>query len=326
MRRYAEKPLSRKEEGNMRLLDKFRDTRQQVVELSSRFFHPHSSLSPYLRLMRVDKPTGTWLLLLPCWWGVALSAKYFPNIWLMFLFAVGAIVMRGAGCVINDIYDRRLDRRVERTKTRPLASGEVTLVQALLFLGALLLVGLGILLLLNRETVILGVLSLALIFTYPLMKRITWWPQLFLGFTFNWGILMASTATMGRIGLSHFLAYAGGVFWTLAYDTIYAHQDKRDDVLAGVKSTALLLGEKSTQWIALFYAATLGLVAAAGWVVPEGMNRGFYLGLLVAACFAAVQLIFWKPDDPENCMTRFKANRDFGLIVLVAIVIGRILG
>ena len=280
--------------------------------------------SPYLRLMRLDKPIGTWLLLLPCWWGVALAAPVVPNLWLMFLFAVGAVVMRGAGCVINDIYDRKLDRLVERTRTRPLASGELKLWQALLFLALLLLIGLGVLLLFNRATIIVGILSLLLVFTYPLMKRVTWWPQLFLGFTFNWGVLMGGCAVTGTIGFSHILVYIAGVFWTLGYDTIYAHQDKDDDVGAGIKSTALLFGDQSPRWIALFYALALMFLAIAGWV--EGLGAVYRWGLLTAACFAAVQLILWKPSVAENCLRRFKANRDFGLIVLAALILGKIAG
>ena len=279
--------------------------------------------SPYLRLMRLDKPIGTWLLLLPCWWGVALASPVLPNLWLMLLFAVGAVVMRGAGCVVNDIYDRRLDRLVERTRTRPLASGEIALWQAVLFLGFLLLIGLGVLLLFNRATIIVGILSLLLVFTYPLMKSVTWWPQLFLGFTFNWGVLLGGCAVTGGIGVANILAYVAGVFWTLGYDTIYAHQDKGDDVNAGIKSTALLFGDRSLSWVALFYALALGFLALAGWV--DGLGRWFPWGLLAAACFAAVQLILWKPDAPESCLRRFKANRDFGLIVLVAIVLGKLL-
>jgi 4-hydroxybenzoate polyprenyltransferase len=245
--------------------------------------------------MRLDKPIGTWLLLLPCWWGVALSSSLLPNLWLMFLFAVGAIVMRGAGCVINDIYDRKLDRLVERTRVRPLASGELALWRAVLFLGVLLAVGLGVLLLFNRATIIVGILSLLLVFTYPLMKRVTWWPQLFLGFTFNWGVLLGGCAVTGMIGLPVILAYIAGIFWTLGYDTIYAHQDKRDDADAGIKSTALLFGDESLRWVAFFYALALVFLALAGW------------------------------SDPENCLCRFKANRDFGLIVFAAIILGKML-
>ncbi len=278
---------------------------------------------PYARLMRLDRPIGTWLLLLPCWWGLALAAPFFPNLWLMLLFGIGAIVMRGAGCVVNDIYDRELDRRVERTSTRPLASGEIALWQAVLFLGLLLALGLGILLLFNHATVITGMLSLLLVFTYPAMKRVTWWPQLFLGFTFNWGLLMGGVAVTGHIQFPILLAYIAGIFWTLAYDTIYAHQDARDDAAVGIKSTALLFGEHSPRWVVLFYALTILFLALAGWAAHLGF--AYEWGLLVAALYAAVQLVLWRMNDPENCLHRFKSNRDFGLIVLVAIILGKML-
>jgi 4-hydroxybenzoate polyprenyltransferase len=225
--------------------------------------------------------------------------------------------------VVNDIYDRRLDRLVERTRTRPLASGEISLGQAVIFLGLLLLLGLGILLLFNRATIIVGVSSLLLVFIYPLMKRVTWWPQLFLGFTFNWGVLMGGCAVSGKMGLPIFLAYIAGIFWTLGYDTIYAHQDKRDDAEAGIKSTALLFGDTSLRWVALFYALAMVFLGLAGWA--DGLGKAYKWGLLAAACFAAVQLILWRPDNPENCLTRFKANRDFGLIVFAAIILGKML-
>ena len=283
---------------------------------------PQTPMNPYLRLMRLDKPIGTWLLLLPCWWGVALASPLLPNLWPMLLFGVGAIVMRGAGCVINDIYDRHLDQKVERTRIRPLASGELALWQAIIFLCLVLAIGFGILMLFNRPTIITGLLSLLLVFTYPLMKRVTWWPQLFLGFTFNWGLLMGGCAVTGTIGFSIILAYIAGIFWTLGYDTIYAHQDKRDDAEAGIKSTALLFGDKSLRWVALFYAMSLGFLALAGLVA--GLGKAYHWGLLAAACFAAVQLALWRPDNPANCLARFKSNRDFGLIILVAIVLGKL--
>jgi 4-hydroxybenzoate polyprenyltransferase len=241
----------------------------------------------------------------------------------MMLFAVGAIVMRGAGCVVNDIYDRRLDRLVERTRTRPLASGEIGVGQAILFLGALLGIGLGILLLFNRTTIITGALSLLLVFTYPLMKCITWWPQLILGFAFNWGALMGGCAVSGQIGAATVLLYIAGIFWTLGYDTVYAHQDKRDDAQIGIKSTALLFGNNSLRWVSFFYAMTLASLGLAGWAAHLG--QGYKWGLITAACYAAVQLILWKPDDPDNCQRHFKSNRDFGLIVLAAILIGKMI-
>jgi 4-hydroxybenzoate polyprenyltransferase len=241
----------------------------------------------------------------------------------MLLFAVGAVVMRGAGCVVNDIYDRHLDRLVERTRSRPLASGEVAVWQAVLFLVFLLALGLGILLLFNRATIIVGILSLLLVFTYPLMKRVTWWPQLFLGFTFNWGVLMGGCAVTGFIGLPIVLAYIGGVFWTLAYDTIYAHQDARDDAEAGIKSTALLLGDRSPRWIALFYALSLAFLGLAGGAA--GLGWIYKWGLLAAACFAFAQMVLWRMDDAENCLRRFKANRDFGFVILAAIIVGKMI-
>ena len=279
---------------------------------------------PYARLMRLDRPIGIWLLLLPCWWGVAFAADFFPNLWFMFLFAIGAILMRGAGCVINDIYDRNIDSLVERTSVRPLPSGEVSVFKACLFATGLLALSFGVLLLFNTVTVITGIASLVLVFTYPLMKRITWWPQLFLGFAFNWGVLMGSAAVTEGIGFSHIFAYIGGIFWTLAYDTIYAHQDKKDDVLIGVKSTALLFDQDSFKWVSLFYALSLAFLWLAGWAEGDGLGRGYEWGLLIAAMFAFVQMILWKPDDPENCLRRFKANREFGFIVLVAIILGKL--
>lgn len=277
---------------------------------------------PYARLMRLDRPIGTWLLLLPCWWGVALACPLFPNLWYMVLFALGAVVMRGAGCVINDIWDRNLDKQVERTRMRPLASGEVSLVQALVFLVLLLIAGFGILLLFNRATIVTGVLSLLLVAAYPAMKRVTWWPQFFLGLAFNWGVLLGGVAVTGGIDAVHVIAYAAGVAWTLGYDTIYAHQDIRDDEAVGIKSTARLFGGASARWVAGFYALAIALLALAGWI--DGLGRVYGWGLVVAACFAAVQLALWRMDDPADCLKRFRANRDFGLIVLAAIILGRL--
>ncbi|MDP9128499.1 MAG: 4-hydroxybenzoate octaprenyltransferase [Pseudomonadota bacterium] len=280
-------------------------------------------LRPYARLMRLDRPTGTWLLLLPCWWGVALASSKLPDLGLMLLFALGALIMRGAGCTANDIYDRKLDAMVERTKGRPLPSGEVKLWQAALFLLLLLLLGFGILLLFNRLTILIGVFSLVLVFSYPLMKRVTWWPQLFLGFTFNWGALMGWSAVRDN-GASFlpFLLYVAGIFWTLGYDTIYAHQDKRDDEIAGIMSTARLFGDHSRRWVALFYAVALLVLALMGTLA--GLGQGFYALLILAAAFAAVQVLAWQPDDPLDCLRRFGANRDFGLVILLAIVLGKI--
>lgn len=279
---------------------------------------------PYARLMRLDRPIGTWLLLLPCWWSLALvpQAPFWTALFYALMFALGSLIMRGAGCIINDIYDRNLDKLVERTSIRPLASGDVKLWQAIVFLGVLLLIGFGILLCFNRLTLQVAFISLAFVFTYPLMKRITWWPQLFLGLTFNWGAWLGWTAMTDDIGTATLPLYLGGVLWTLAYDTIYAHQDKNDDVKIGIKSTALLFGQNSRPVIALFYVAALGCFALAG--LAAHMHHLFYEGLVVAGLHAAWQLALWRMDDPANCLKRFQSSRDFGLIILVAILLGHL--
>jgi 4-hydroxybenzoate polyprenyltransferase len=276
---------------------------------------------PYARLMRLDKPIGTWLLLLPCWWSLALAAPKFPDVWLMLVFALGAIVMRGAGCVVNDLYDQRLDRMVSRTASRPLASGELNTHEAVLFLIVLLLIGFGILCCLNEFTVCFGAASLLLVFTYPLMKRVTWWPQLILGFTFNWGAFLGWSAAIGNFGLPTVPLYIAGIFWTLGYDTIYAHQDIKDDAIVGVKSTARLFGEATLPWVGLFYAIAVLFFMLTG--VADNLGKGYYVTLTLAALFAAAQLFVWRKEDPMNCLSRFRANRDFGLLVLVAIIIGK---
>jgi 4-hydroxybenzoate polyprenyltransferase len=278
-------------------------------------------LRPYARLMRLDRPIGTWLLLLPCWWGVALACRGMPNLWLMFLFAVGSVIMRGAGCVVNDLYDRDLDRQVARTATRPLASGEVEPWQAIILIALLLLIGCGILLLLNHTAVVIGLASLFLIFTYPLMKRITWWPQLFLGITFNWGALVGWAAETGTLSAPVGWLYAAGIVWTLAYDTIYAHQDVQDDERIGVKSTARLFGVKSKRWVGAFYVLTILFILGAGH--SAGLGKGFYVLMIWAASFAYGQWDKWRMFKPENCLQRFRSSRDFGLIVLLAIIIGK---
>ncbi len=278
---------------------------------------------PYLLLMRLDRPIGTWLLLLPGWWSIALaSPSGVPDGWLVALFGMGAIVMRGAGDVVNDIYDRDFDRRVARTADRPIASGVVPVRNALVFLSALLVVGLLILLQLNVFAVALGAASLLLVFTYPLMKRVTYWPQAFLGLTFNWGALLGWAAVHGSLAPPALVLYAAGFFWTLGYDTIYAHQDKEDDVLVGVKSTALLLGSRSRVWIGAFYGVVAALLGLAGWLA--GLGPWFYLGWAVGVVHLGWQVRRLDVDRPAVCLDLFKSNRDFGLIVLVAIVAGQL--
>lgn len=277
---------------------------------------------PYTRLMRLDRPIGIWLLLLPCLWGVALAGSGFPNILLMILFALGAVVMRGAGCVINDLWDRRLDRQVERTKGRPLASGQVSVTQALVFLSCLLAVGFMVLLCFNRATIFLGLASMLLVVSYPFMKRVTWWPQLFLGLAFNWGALLGWSAARDGVGLAALSLYIAGVFWTLGYDTIYAYQDLADDERAGIKSTARLFGRDAKKWVGLFYFASCLFFLLAGWLAELG--RGFGWAGVGAFVLIVFHLTQWKPDDPADCLKRFKANRDIGLLALLAIVAGKL--
>jgi len=279
---------------------------------------------PYLRLARFDRPIGTWLLLLPGWWALALAPPHggWPDPWLFALFGIGALLMRGGGCVINDLFDRDFDARVARTADRPIASGAISIPRALIFLAALFGVSLLILLQFNPIAIAVGVASLALVVPYPLMKRITWWPQAWLGLTFNWGALLGWAAVRGDIAAPALVLYAAGFFWTLGYDTIYAHQDKEDDALVGIKSTARLFGDRSRPWIAGFFAVCLALLALAGWLI--GLGWPFYAGLGLATAHLAWQTASADFDDPKNCLTRFKSNRDFGLIVLAAIVAGQV--
>jgi len=286
-----------------------------------------ASWRPYLRLMRLDRPIGTWLLLLPCWWGLALAPRpdgFAPaDLGSAALFAVGAVIMRGAGCTLNDILDRDYDAMVARTRTRPIPSGAVSVRGASALLVALLLAGLAVLVQFNAVTVAVGAASLLLVGPYPLMKRITWWPQAWLGLTFNWGALVGWTAVTGSLGWPALLLYAAGIAWTLGYDTIYAHQDKEDDLLVGVKSSALALGPRSVAGVAVFYAAAFVLLAAAG--LAAGLHLAFLAGLAVAGALAVRLVAGWSPDDAADCLARFKANRDIGLIVAAALLAGRAL-
>lgn len=275
---------------------------------------------PYFRLMRLDRPIGTWLLLFPCWWSIALAGSGWPDWWLMALFGVGAVIMRGAGCVINDISDRNFDGRVERTRARPIPSGAVSVFQALAFLGFLLLLGLAILLTLNPFAMIVGAASLFLVVPYPLMKRITYWPQAWLGLTFNWGALFGWAAVTGSLDAAPAAMYIAGLFWTLGYDTIYAHQDKDDDALIGVKSTALRLGEKTRPFLFVFYGLTMGLIALSGWLAGKGWP--FYLFLIPAAAHLVWQAVTVRINDSPDCLNKFKSNRWFGWLLLAGIIAG----
>lgn len=275
---------------------------------------------PYLRLMRADRPIGMWLLLLPCWWGLALaSAEGFGgliSLWHAALFAIGAYVMRGAGCTYNDIVDQDIDAKVERTALRPLPAGAVTTKQAWALLVALCLVGLIVLLQFNRFTIFTGLAALALVAAYPFMKRITYWPQAWLGLTFNWGALVGFAAASGALKPEAFAIYAAGFFWTMSYDTIYAHQDKEDDALIGVKSAALKLGASTKPWIAVFVSITIILFALAGGLI--GAGPAFYAGLLPAAAHFVWQWRKLDIDDGHICLSLFKSNRNAGLLLLLA--------
>lgn len=284
---------------------------------------PGEGLRPYLRLARLDRPIGTWLLLLPCWWATAMAAPGWPAPWFMALFAVGALVMRGAGCTINDIADRDIDKKVARTADRPITSGQVSVVQALAFLALQLGIGLAVLLQFNTYTVTLGAASLLLVALYPFAKRVTYWPQFVLGLTFNWGALVGWAAVTGGLEAPAVLLYAAGLLWTMGYDTIYAHQDKEDDVLVGVKSTALKFGDATRPWLAAFYGGTITLLAAAG--VHAALHPVYFAGLAVAGLHLTWQVRSLDLDNAKVCLARFKSNRDFGLIVLAAIIAGRLL-
>jgi 4-hydroxybenzoate polyprenyltransferase len=284
------------------------------------------SAQPYLRLMRLDRPIGTWLLFLPCVFGLALGAAFQSrglgtahDFALVVLFAVGAVVMRGAGCTYNDIIDKDIDASVARTRDRPIPSGAVSVKRAWLFLAAQCATGFAILLTLDLFSILLGAASLILIAIYPFMKRVTWWPQAWLGLTFNWGALLGFSAIAGRLAVPAFLLYAGCFFWTLGYDTIYAHQDKDDDALIGVRSTARLFGDRSRTWIVAFYVLTIALAAAA--ILSSASHPVLGVALLTPA---AAHLV-WQAgaldiDAPANCLRIFRSNRDAGLLIAAALI------
>lgn len=265
----------------------------------------------FIILSRLDQPIGIWLLLLPALWSITLAGGInYDSIYIMALFAIGAIVMRSAECVINDIFDKDIDSKIARTADRPIASGEISRKSAVVFTICLLLIGAIILFQLNTYTILLGFVSLPLIIAYPLMKRITWWPQLFLGITINFGALMGWSAVSGHLSITAFLIYASGIFWTLGYDTIYAHQDINDDELVGVKSTARLFGENSKTWVGIFYLATMIFLSIA---------FGGFLFLIPAAAHLIWQMRSWRPS--ENSAKIFKSNRDFGFLVFCSAIL-----
>lgn len=283
---------------------------------------------PYLRLSRADRPIGTWLLLLPCWMGLMLAMLHdgqvrLMDLWIAIGCAMGAWLMRGAGCTWNDITDRDFDAQVERTRSRPIPSGQVSARQAAVWMGIQALISFAILLTFNTNAIILGAASLIPVAIYPFAKRFTWWPQVFLGIAFNWGALLAWVAHTGSLAWPPVILYGAGIAWTLFYDTIYAHQDTEDDALIGVKSTARLFGDDSPAWLRRFLMATVSLMGLAviAAIIP---NRGNPFALLVALAGPCAmgwhmlwQMRVLKLDDPQRLLMLFRANRDTGLIPLL---------
>ena len=281
------------------------------------------SWRPYALLMRLDRPIGSWLLFLPGLWAFAMAApSWGRGLWLTALFGLGAVLMRGAGCVVNDLWDRDLDRKVERTAGRPLASGAIRPKQALAFLLGVLLVSLLILLQLNLAAIILGMLSLVPVALYPLAKRVTDYPQAVLGVVFSWAAPMGYATVTGGLDAAALALWAAGFFWILGYDTIYAHQDREDDALVGIRSTALRFGERTRPFLTACYAVTVALLALSGWLA--GLSWWFLPALLLPAALLARQVVALDIRDPGLCLRLFKANREVGLAIALAFLIGRL--
>jgi len=286
---------------------------------------------PWARLARLDRPIGTWLLFWPCVLGLILGAAAderrfleWRDLYYLLLFGIGALVMRGAGCTFNDIVDRKIDAQVARTRARPIPSGAVSVKGAVMFLILQCLLGLAVLIQFNWFAVALGASSLLLVAAYPFMKRITWWPQAWLGLTFNWGALLGFAAQTGRLDIGAGMLYAGLIFWTLGYDTIYAHQDKDDDELIGVKSTARLFGNESRKWIQGFYAIAFTLILAAGFTEHTGWAFAFVM--LLAGAHLVWQVKTLDAGNPDNCLRVFRSNRETGALIALAFLVASWLG
>jgi 4-hydroxybenzoate polyprenyltransferase len=282
---------------------------------------------PYLRLSRLDRPIGSWLLLMPCWWSAALAAGIAGDVRqlpvTLALFFAGAFVMRGAGCTWNDITDRDLDARVERTRSRPIPAGQVSVKQAAVFLVFQALIGLAVLLQFNRFAVMTGIASLLIVAVYPFMKRITWWPQIVLGLAFSWGALMGFAVTLGRIDAPALLLYLGSIAWVIGYDTIYAHQDAEDDALIGIKSTALLFGPRTRPALMVFYGLAVVLIGVA--LALAGARWPAGIGLAALAAHLVWQIRRLEISDPALCLRIFKSNRDAGLLLFAGLLVDAVL-
>ena len=277
---------------------------------------------PYLRLSRLDRPIGSWLLLLPCWWSAVLAAGIAHDLsrlpFILVLFLIGAFAMRGAGCTWNDITDRDLDAQVERTRSRPIPAGQVSVAQAAIFLLVQAAIGLAVLLQFNRFAVVTGIASLLIVAVYPFMKRITWWPQVVLGLVFSWGALMGFAVTQQRIDATALALYAGSIAWVIGYDTIYAHQDAEDDALIGIKSTALLFGARTKPALMVFYATAVALIGVA--LALAGAGFPAWIGLAAFAAHLVWQIRRLEIGDPALCLRIFKSNRDAGLLLFAGLL------
>ena len=280
------------------------------------------SIRPYLRLSRFDRPIGSWLLLMPCWWSAALAAgeaRTTHELWpTLALFFVGAFVMRGAGCTWNDITDRRLDAQVERTRSRPIPSGQVTVAQAAAFMVLQALIGLAVLVQFNGVAIFAGIASLGIVAAYPFMKRVTYWPQVVLGLAFSWGALMGFAALLGRIEAAALVLYAGSIAWVIGYDTIYAHQDTEDDALIGIKSTALLFGARTRKMLTLFYGLAVALIGTA--LALCAARWPAYCGLIAFAAHLTWQIARLDISDSADCLRLFKSNRDAGMLLFAGLL------
>ncbi|MGY3692699.1 4-hydroxybenzoate polyprenyltransferase [Bradyrhizobium sp. USDA 3240] len=305
------------------------DVSARVADSTGNWVDTHAPVwsRPYLRLARYDRPIGSWLLLMPCWWSAALAAGVAHDVrslpLVVLLFFIGAFVMRGAGCTWNDITDRDLDAKVERTRSRPIPAGQVTVTQAVVFMVLQALIGLAVLLQFNRFAVMTGIASLVIVAIYPFMKRITWWPQVVLGLAFSYGALMGFAVTLERIDAAAIALYAGSIAWVIAYDTIYAHQDAGDDALIGVKSTARLFGARTHRALMIFYGLAVLLIGVA--FTLAGARWPAWIGLAAFALHLAWQVRRLDTSDPALCLRIFKSNRDAGFILFASLVVDAVL-